>query len=484
MGKFANPVRFSDHFNIKESKLERLGVLNPTLNVDTKLFIDPVLLKQSAHKEFNKNVIKTYEYHFGKVIKLLLATKKTDDPAWKAARRLLTFPEIKWTCLGYGAQSISGSGSGDDGTNVFIVSAKEIIDLGVHDPDLFVAMSLFEKKVGPDKISDMTTNVILRDLLAFNSRVLTKLGVPLRRQELVLKNGSSFDAHLPVNPCIAKPTPIVLVPTDLLRALPVATDWDEVGDIAARNEVYRRSANEQLGDIWKRKSLEAKEELKDWATAKKGNFEVLLELIRGAKPKSYDIGNDPLGELVWRRLAQELVGRINKDIELPKRLDLAGVKKIVSTIVDEFKFLIEGRRLSEELYGDGKHPRPERAAQRLFFAVAYAFCKAHNLDLTLEADTGNGPVDFKVSTGFRGRVLVEIKLSTNNRVIAGYTRQLEAYKSAEETAEGFYVLIDVGQMGLKAEQLLGLKNDAAGKGEKVSELVFVDGILRPSASKL
>ena len=248
--------------------------------------------------------------------------------------------------------------------------------------------------------------------------------------------------------------------------------------------MYRRSANEQLGDIWKRKSLEAKEELKSWATAKKGNFQVLLELLRGAKPRSYDIANDPLGELAWRRLAHELVERINKDVELPKRLDLAGVKKIVSTIIDEFKFLVEERRLSEELYADDKHPRPERAAQRLFFAVAYAFCKAHNLDLTPEADTGNGPVDFKVPVGFKGRVLVEIKLSTNNKVIAGYTRQLETYKTAEETAEGFYVLIDVGQIGEKAERLLGLKNEAAAKGEKASELVFVDGNLRPSASKL
>ena len=121
---------------------------------------------------------------------------------WRAARRLLTFPEIKWTCLGYGAQSISGSGSGDDGTGLFVVSAKEIIDLGITDPDLFVAMSLFEKKVGPDKISDMTTNVIMRDLLDFNARILPKLGVPLRKQEFLLKNGSSFEAALPLNPCV------------------------------------------------------------------------------------------------------------------------------------------------------------------------------------------------------------------------------------------------------------------------------------------
>ena len=52
-------------------------------------------------------------------------------------------------------------------------TAREIVDLGVDDPDLFVAMGLFEEGIGPDRISDMASNVILPDLLAFNVRVLT-----------------------------------------------------------------------------------------------------------------------------------------------------------------------------------------------------------------------------------------------------------------------------------------------------------------------
>lgn len=483
MAKFTSVIRFSDFFRIKESDLTDLGVLNPTLNVDTKLFIDPILFKESAHREFREGAVKTYEDHFGRVISLLLATKEVNDPAWKAARRLLTFPEIKWTCLGYGSQSVSGSGSGSDGTDILVRTAKQIVDLGIEDPDLFLTMSLFEEKFGPDKISDMASNVIMRDLIAFNERILAKLKVPLHRQELRLKNGASFTANLPVNPCLTKPTPVLLVPTDLLRALPLASDWEEVGDVAAHNEVYRRSANEHLGDIWRRKSLETKAQLKAWATKSKENFEVLIEVLRGARPRCYDIANDPLGEIVWRRLAQELVSRIDKNVKLPKIVDLASVKKVVGKIIQEFKFLVEKRRLSEELYADG-YPRPERAAQRLFFAVAYAFCKAHDLDLTPEADTGNGPVDFKVSSGFQGRVVVEIKLSTNGKAVSGYTRQLEAYKTAEETTEGFYVLIDVGKMGDKAERLIALKNQASARGEKTSELVFVDGSRRPSASKL
>ena len=100
------------------------------------------------------------------------------------------------------------------------------------------------------------------------------------------------------------------------------------------------------------------------------------------------------------------------------------------------------------------------------------------------ADGGHGPVDFKVSSGFTRRILVEIQLSRNTKLVQGYTRQLEAYKCAEETSDAFYLVIDVGSMGQKAEQLIAIKNEAVGRGERVSEIVFIDGQRRPSASTL
>ena len=170
-------------------------------------------------------------------------------------------------------------------------------------------------------------------------------------------------------------------------------------------------------------------------------------------------------------------------IEPPATLDSDGVAVVVGQIIEQFRFLIEDRRLSEELYHEGE-PRPERAAQRLFFSVAHAYCRSNNLDLTPEADTGNGPVDFKVSKGFTGRVLVEIKPSRNKKLVAGYTRQLEVYKTAEETVKGYYLVIDVGQMGKKDQRLTEVKNEAVKNSISVSPIIFVDGTRKPSASKL
>lgn len=485
MAKFANAVLFSEHFGVSSAELERLDVLNSTLNVDTNLFIDPLLLEHSAHIEINEDARRTYEEHFGTVIRLLVASKSVGDAAWKAAERLLRFPEVKGTCLGYGAESVSGSGSGAEATANYIATAQDIVALGIDDPDLFVAMSLFEEGVGPDRISDMTTNVILPNLIQFNDRVLTALKVPTEKHVISLKNGKSYEANLPTNPCVArKRTPVILVPRDILRDLPMASDWEGVGDVAARNAAHRQKVSEQLGDIWRRKSREAKADLKNWAMQNEGNFAVLLDILHGAKPSSYDFQDDPKGELTWRRLAGPLADLIRKTDLNDTKLDVAGVQSIVDRIIEEFRFLIEDRRFSEELYSQDGKPRPERSAQRLFFAVAYAFCKAHDLDLTPEADTGNGPVDFKVANGFSGRVLVEIKLSTNSKVLSGYTKQLETYKTAEETQVGYYLVIDVGRMGTKDEKLVQLKNAAAASGESTSEIVFIDGLRKPSASKL
>ena len=92
--------------------------------------------------------------------------------------------------------------------------------------------------------------------------------------------------------------------------------------------------------------------------------------------------------------------------------------------------MVENKGLWKELWDENGKPRKEKASQRLFFAVAYSYCKANNIDLTPEADSGNGPVDFKLSQGFDSKLVVEVKLSTNGRLVHGYEKQLEIYKKA------------------------------------------------------
>ncbi|WP_164512373.1 hypothetical protein [Oceaniglobus ichthyenteri] len=368
-------------------------------------------------------------------------------------------------------------------TGQYIETARQIVELGIEDPDLFVAMALFENGVGPDRISDMTTNVILGDLLRLNERILPELGIPTQEMTLNLKNGKSYTAQLAINPYVGPCDPVILVPSDILRDLPIATDWSDVADAASKNAELRSRVNVQIARMWRVKSKKDKGEIRRWALSDKSSFETFMEMLRGANPTAYDMHGDPLGEVFWRKIAATLAQQEPLEISAPPKMDLAGVETVVRIIIEQFRFLIEDRRFSEELYHQGK-PRPEISAQRLFFAVAHAYCKANNLDLTPEAETGNGPVDFKVSAGFLGRAVVEIKLSRNPKIVDGYTKQLETYKVAEETVSGFYVIVDVGHMGKKDERLIATKNAAASEGKITSPIIFVDGSRRASASKL
>lgn len=479
MARARDPRSLAQCVGLSPAQLEDLGVLNPTVAIDTKLFIDPLLLGSSAHAEIRTNAADEYRSHFEQAISLLAATTRRGDVAWRAARRLLTFHEIRGTCLGYGAGSIEGTAFGQELTERVLTVGKEIVDLGVRDPDLFQAMALFEEDIGPDRISDMTTNVIRKALVRFNRRALQSLG--LKGEAFAL---GGVPGEFLVNPSQRKRTPVILVPLDILRELPIARDWDGIASAAARNAELRDRVNKHVAHIWAAKTKRDKQQLRAQALGSRRSFQTLLEALHEVPRRPYDAAADRQGLLGWATTARQLVGAFPLSLE-PARspIDLDAAEGLVKQIVGRFRQLVELNGLNRELYRDDGRPRHESTAQRLFFAVAFCYCEANNLDLSPEVDTGSGKVDFKISQGREARVLVEIKLSTNPAVVRGYTAQLEVYKAAQQTRRAFYVVIDVGGMGKKLEELAKIRNAARSRGEPLSELEVVDGIAAPPASK-
>lgn len=478
MAKAKNPATFSSSYHIDPDDLDRLGVLDPTLGIDTKLFIDPLLFPACRQPEIHTGAVKQYRAHFERVIKLLAAASRPGDVAWRAARRLLEFPEIRGTCLGYGAASIAGSGFGRQLSDRVMHVGKEIVDLGVHDPDLFPAMALFEAGIGPDRVSDMATNVAFDALAEFNRRVLRRLG--LQSEEFIIRGRKR--GYFAPNPITNRHTPVILVPKDILRKLPIAHDWDSVASAASHNQALRDSINEHIAEIWAAKTKRDKARLKAQVMRSRTAFDALLAAVHAVPTRPYDVDGDPEGLATrWARLAPGVVG--NHPLALQRSIaDVDAVHEVVRKIVKHFRHLVEDCGLNRELYHQTKR-RGELSVQRLFFAIAHAYCKANNVDLSPEIDTGNGKIDFKFSRGFRARVLVEVKLSSNHRLLSGFTTQLEVYKTAQETIRAIYLVIDVGEMGSRDEQLVAARNAAASRGDPVSDLEFVDGIVKPTASK-
>jgi hypothetical protein len=411
VAKFSNPTSFTAHFGVNPAVLHDAGAMDPLLNVDTKLFIDPLLLHISRAPEVRSNGPTRLRMYFEKLMKLLQASRDRGDAAWREASRLMSFSEVAATCLGYGAASVQGSGFGPEKRSRVLATAKEIVDLGVNDPSIFLLIPLLEENVGPDLISDMTTRIILPDLADFTHRILSREAVPLQPFTI---DGLTVD--LPNNPFARRPLPVVLVPKDVLARLPIASDWSEVADAAVENASLRQRVNYYVGDIWQSKTRKDKAQLRANVLRSKEAVESLLAAITGGSHRSYDFDSDSLGLRGWRQLLESLAKEAPLQIVKSQQWTADAVFDVVKRIVNQFQFLVEDRGLSRLLWHDGK-PHHEDVAQRVFFAVAHVYCAANNLDVTPEADTGSGVVDFKFAAGFSSRVLVEAKLSNNRKLL-------------------------------------------------------------------
>jgi hypothetical protein len=217
--------------------------------------------------------------------------------------------------------------------------------------------------------------------------------------------------------------------------------------------------------------------------ASKEAFETFLAIIHEVPTVAYNVDADEEGLIKWAHLAKDFASKHPLDLSaLQHPKSLSAVHELVRKIVLHFRQLIEHNGLNKELYKENGAPRHESTAQRLFFAVAFAYCKANNIDISPEVDSGSGQVDFKFSGGFDSKVLVEVKLSTNSKLVHGYGTQLEVYKQSEQTMQAIYLVINVGKIGAKYKRLVEIREAASKAGDPLSELYLVDGSLKASAS--
>jgi hypothetical protein len=477
MGKISNPATISSEFGIDESVLDNLGIVNTLLNTDTLVFIDPLLLEESGQKEIREGAYRSYRERFEQIIKLLSASQRVDDVPWRNAKRLFHFSEISWTCLGYGT-TVKGSGFGKDLISSTLDTASQIVALGIDDIDLFMALALFEEGIGPDRISDMTTNIILFDLIAFSDRVNKTLKIPTKQFKI-----KSNTYNMVVNPYSDQP--LIFVPRDIVRDLPIASDWSDISRVVKENEDLRERVNCHVGKIWATMTKKQKQDLKQAAIRSKESFQQVIDMIREVERKPYDFKSDRNGESFWTKLLEKIPRDYPYDLSnyAGRKLNAQEVLEVVNKILSQFQDLVENKGLWKELWDENDKPRKEKASQRLFFAVAYSYCKANNIDLTPEADSGNGPVDFKISQGFDSKLVVEIKLSTNGSLVHGYEKQLEIYKKADDTDLGIFLIIDIGGMGNKYSDVQKLRNDFKKTYGKASDIWYVNGYQKASASK-
>lgn len=468
------PVSISEHVGIDPEVFAETGAFDAILDIDSKLFIDPHLLQATTAPELATSYQKVAK-RFEEILYILSTSKREDDVFWREALRRFQFPELRGLCIGYSSNGTLGSGMGPELRTHILRTAKEIVDAGIKDPEIFELIGLFEENVGPDRISDMAGRIIVDDLRAYTQRIFSDLKVAITP----IKNSPYRSV---INPFSRYS--LILLPKDILRDLPIARCWSEIDLVCAHNAALRQRVNALIGDTWKKATRVKKSTLRTVIIREPEVLHDLIDSYRRKPADKYDFENDPAGQVIWLTASRKYVSEFPLEITLPEEPSPEDLLQIVLTICDKFKDLVENNALSSLLYDSSGKPKKEEAAQKVFYGIADAYCSANNLDLSREADAGRGPVDFKMSKGYKGRVIVEAKLTTNQQLLHGLDIQIEEYKKAEKTQFGVYLVIDVtGGSATRVDNLKKRMRVSKAAGLRVPEVVFVDAVPKKSASK-
>lgn len=396
---------FSEYYHTK--RIASDSWFDPLMKYDTKLFIDPFLIFQKHTGDFasaHQKTVDFFNFAFGLIAK---SGGNPNSIHYKRALGMLVFPEARELCLGYAINSTQGAGSSFGFSKVIASAIWDSIQAGIDKIEHFEELSIFNEGIGADRISDMTANILKSDLIAYTQKVCREKGVPLT--EVRIRN-SSFNFHLrvwnhdkvwlPINPFTKRA--ILLVPSNFIRPLPTlnAEDfWDYV--CSNENETLRNNLSSHL---------KGKVNKKEIVKIARGNLSLVQKYVKrretyGSLP--YDLIKDPDNHQ-WYSLGKQIIK--SNPLQLLKPQNDEEILGVVDNIVENFIHFIEVQKGYDLLWVGGR-PRSEAAGQRLFMGIAWAHCQVNNLDISKEENLGSGPVDFKLSRGFRKRVLIEMKLA-------------------------------------------------------------------------
>lgn len=467
------PILFSEKFKVAADKLDKANLLDPYIDADTPLFIDPLLIDKSTNDILRSDGIDQFRDYFEKVVRLLSMAEQEGDPAWAGAERLLSLKEPAENGLGYSRSKRAGTSRPEEVRTQLLRTVKHVIRLGSKDPEMLSLMGFLEAGVGPDTISDFTTVAMTGALAGITNEFCTANDVPVFHNDL-------SDLPLPVITRKGKMKPVVLVPRDILRDLPVTDSWGDVWAAAEHNRILRDKLSVMLAGIAQPTVVQQKEAIKRAVTQSGEVFDAFLSAVKSAAT-SYDQNDDIKGFFTFRDFIRK-----NETFATGKSYDIRKqpqeVMRLVMDALDVFRHNVENRNLWEALWA-GEQPKRERAAQLLFFAIADGYCRGHGVDNVSEPNFGGGPVDFAFGDGCASRVIVEMKRA-HGSVVSGYEKQLERYKKAAQTDFAIFVVIDYGRGAKSIDAIRKIHDRKLAAGERPSEIVVIDARKKLSPSKL
>lgn len=469
-------MHYSSYFKIPHRELIKVGIFDGLIERDIPLHVDPMLLKGCKIPEFEGSYHKFLDY-FNEIVALTIGMSNPSikNRCFNQIVERMHFPEVVNTGLGYSKSNTKGNGISGKLSRQLATSCVEIVQAGIKDPAFFTLLPFIEEGIGADRISDMTIDVLLEDFLAYTQRMVKEMGI----------NGRNIKhKNVAYQVPFIKRRPYLLIPQSLLAHLPIASSFDDIDSVCDYNRELRRRVCKAIGINMADFEKMRKSERKKAILAHSALLNDLLNYCKSLNVIGYDFVSDNMSLYADIRMT-ELVKK--SPVNLAQYVTSANIDVIGITreIIGQYKTMIEDNYMYWLLYNDNHEFRDEKAAQLLFYMMAHFYCAANNIDLSRECDPGVGELDFKLSSGFNKKVLIEMKKASSSSLLAGFLKQLPAYEKAERTVDSFYLVIkDKESASNNIKKLLDKKNELDHQKKKYPEIIIVDAIMKPSASKL
>lgn len=426
-------MRFSEHFGIDRTNQD--DWFDPHLTVDTRLFIDPLLLLEAggdsstAHDELINHFVECYRL-------VARGGDRTSNSAM-AARRLLTFPKPYEIGLGYTASGTRGAGSGDRFASDMADGIARAIEAGLDSPEHIEEIGILNVGIGHDRISDAVANVLKGRLIAYTQEIAARHDLPFEEHK-VKHTRINIDAArwvdekvlLPTNPSTGRP--VILVPEASLNELPTldADDWFD----SHFNADIRLQMNLQVG------RSASKADIVSWARRHPDRVRALVrEQSERDDLTGYDFSADRLGVVQWDREGDTYAA--SNPLTMRPITTHDDLTELIGDVIGRFRHFVEEQRGWKLLQNEDGSDKPEEAAQLLPLGVAQPYLRQFGVELDREVELGRGPVDFKASSGTNARVLIEAKNLHNGKFWNGLEHQLQSYLTSDESTHGWLLAI-------------------------------------------
>jgi hypothetical protein len=439
-------VYFSDYFGVSEDDLDSAGALNICLVSDLPMFVDPFLLFQSRKTEYQH----LHEY----VIKYLTFLKDNSTLAHQdegLLKEWFFFGEVKENWLGFTFLGNGGRGLGEK----FAISLRNNLGAileGQKDAIHLEQISLLDKGVGRDSISDFATNLIKRYLLEFTQDFAQRY-VPHDRRRVCAVKRVEFDYEMGVWCSRSYDLPyflprnqyVLLTPLDILAR---DETWINRGDLLKNFDRIVESCDDEtlrarINHYFRKKLMEvqAADPRYEAILATLRRFPALYELYIKIKEREGDAAEAKSRDSVEyiqtvfitqvRKIIEDLENRTSFYRHVPNSYEEA-LNRVLA-----FKRYVEHQDGYRVINRQGK-PFSDETEVQLFFGLVWF---GTTFDVNREPNNGRGPVDFKVSYGRGDKALVELKLASNTSLERNLQRQIQIYENANQTDKSLKVII-------------------------------------------